>query len=97
MDEIIKDWKEKLKDLEADRALIDLEIHKVQKEKDRNRMNDTELAVKERRLKSFIGCLLNLDYALSELEELYKQYDQTTFIRVGGRHILFIFSFLGSE
>lgn len=75
MDEIIKDWEEKLKDFEADCALIDLEIQAVRKERDRNRLNHTELAVMEMRLEQFRKSLSNLDWALARLKKSYYPYD----------------------
>ena len=75
MDDIIKNWEEKLKDLEADCALIDLEIQTAQREKYWDKINHTELAVKERRLRQFKESLLSLDWTLSKLKESYYPYD----------------------
>ena len=75
MDEIIKDWDKKLKDLKADCSLIDLEIQKVRNEKDRNKINHTELAVKERRLKQFKEALLDLEWTITRLKMSYYPYD----------------------
>ena len=77
MDEIIKDWEEKLKDFEADCALIDLEIQEVRKERERgkNRINDDELALKERRLRRFKEALLDLEWTITRLKMSYHPHN----------------------
>lgn len=75
MDDIIKDWEERLRDFEADCALIDLEIQTVQREKYWDKINHTELAVKERRLRQFKESLLSLDWALTKLKESYRTHE----------------------
>lgn len=75
MDEIIKDWEEKLRDLEADYDLIDLEIQTVQREKYWDKINHTELAVREQRLRQFKESLLGLDWTLTKLKESYRTHE----------------------